>query len=192
MEEQERSQPDLPRRVHEDAGDAGSAEASLAGLAMSEAQWADARVLLDGSGKEFLEMALHSMQELALAGQATDASDPGSSPQRPGLSMPPLAAAHAVQESGRLSRKQDAPQPDASVPELDIGALPVTLTVELGRLRLDFQTVSGLFAGQVLELLADAASASLMANGCRIGQGRLVQCQSGLALQITHLDASPS
>lgn len=184
----EQSSPQPVRDADAESGLALPAERRLAGMmAMSETQWANARTLLEGSGKEFVEMALHSMQDLALAGQTSDEPDYESNLPQPGIS-----AVHGDVTSDLLSGTRKRYEQNVNAQELDIGVLPVTLTVELGRLQLDFQAVSALFNGQVLELFTDAASAVLIANGRRIGQGKLVQCQSGLALQITHLEASPS
>jgi type III secretion system YscQ/HrcQ family protein len=91
-----------------------------------------------------------------------------------------------VKESRTMSQPSTAANPSAAAPEADPLDVPVTLTVELGRVNLLLSRLAGLKPGDVIELGRHSrAPVELTSNGRLVARGELVLIDTDLGVRVT-------
>ncbi len=79
---------------------------------------------------------------------------------------------------------------DAGEPDGGLDELPVRLTFELGRMELTLAELQAIGPGHVFELArAEEEAVDIVANGRRIGRGRIVSVAGALGVQIVRIGA---
>lgn len=96
--------------------------------------------------------------------------------------------------SAAASQKQAAPAAKEAGTRrpVDLDKTPVTLSFELGRVRLTLGELRALDAGSVLDLTGGSPQAiAIVASGRRLGTGELVDIDGQLGIRITDWNAAP-
>ena len=104
-----------------------------------------------------------------------------------------------TQADGLLDQKQASPLPEINAAQADvlnhdiklIAAIPVQVSVELGRTRMPIGQLLQLAPGAMIELDGAADQAlRIFANGCLIATGEVVLVKQKLGIRITEIIAS--
>jgi type III secretion system YscQ/HrcQ family protein len=91
-----------------------------------------------------------------------------------------------VKESRTMNRPSAAPNPSSSAPEVNPLDVPVTLTVELGRVNLTLSRLADLKPGDVVELSRHSrAPVELTSNGRLVARGELILIDADLGVRVT-------
>ena len=91
-----------------------------------------------------------------------------------------------VKESRKMSSSSASPNPAASAPEIAPLDVPVTLTVELGRVNLTLSRLADLKPGDVIELSRHSrAPIELTSNGRLVARGELILIDTDLGVRVT-------